>query len=188
VSDLSRLLGDVYGTSTPPAEDVDAADPTTPTAAVPAAADDPPAPPVEDVDAGHSSAAPGWADDAVLDEAFAEWVPGPPSDAVAEERDILADVEPADTVAEPIDIDAWLGPEADDDIVDADADAEASADADAMAEADELAATERFEAFVPPPASEPQPLAEGDAGWTRTSDDLLPRSRRSRRLSLTLRR
>ena len=178
MSDLSRLLGDVYGTSTPPAEDVDAADPTTPTAAVPAAADDPPAPPVEDVDAGHSSAAPGWADDAVLDEAFAEWVPGPPSDAVAEERDILADVEPADTVAEPIDIDAWLGPEADDAVF----------DADAEAEADELGATERFEAFVPPPAPDPQPVAPGDAGWTRTSDDLLPRSRRSRRLSLTLRR
>jgi hypothetical protein len=178
VSDLSRLLGDVYGASTPPAEDVDAADPTTPTAAVPAAADDPPAPPVEDVDAGDSPAAPGWADEAVLDEAFAEWVPGPPSDAVAEERDILADVEPAEAVAEPIDIDAWLGPEADDATIDADAGPEGHGD--------ELAATQRFEPFVPSPA--PEPLAQGEAGWTRTSDDLLPRGRRGRRLSLSLRR
>ena len=168
MSDLSRLLGDVYGASTPPAEDADVEDATAPTAAVPAA-DDPPAPPAEAVDAHRGAAAPVWADDAVLDEAFAEWVPGPPSDASAEERDILADVEPAEAVAEPIDIDAWLGPDAVDE-----------------PEGDQLDATAPLEAFVPPP--EPEPPAELDGPWTRTHDDLLPRGRRSRRLSLSLRR
>jgi hypothetical protein len=178
VSDLSRLLGDVYGASSPPAEDVDAADPTSPPA-VPAAADDPPAPPVEDLDAGPGPAAPGWADESVLDEAFAEWVPGPPSDADAEERDILSGVEPAEAVAEEFDIDAWLGPD----------EAGAPADVDAT-----VADQEGYEAFVPTavepellPQPEPEPVV--DAGpWTRGSDDLLPRGRRARRLSLSLRR
>ena len=128
MSDLSRLLGDVYEASTtPPSDDVDPADATTPTA--PSAADDPPAPPVEAV--GEGPRAPGWADEQVLDEAFAEWVPGPPPDASAEERDMLADVEPAETVAEPIDIDAWLGGE----VVDPDLGTDE--------------ATEAFEAFAP---------------------------------------
>jgi hypothetical protein len=166
VSDLSRLLGDVYEASTPSAEDVDAADPTTPTAAVPAA-DDPPAPPMEDAD--DRAAAPGWADESVLDEAFAEWVPGPPSDAHAEERDMLADVEPAETVAEPIDIDAWLGPD----------------EIDHGPEPEARAAPDAVEAFVPPmPADQPAPPVAADTPWTRTSDDLLPRGRRGRRLSL----
>ena len=172
MSDLSRLLGDVYGASTPSAEDVDAADPTPPTMAGPPA-DDPPPPPAEDVDAIRSPAAPGWADDEVLDEAFAEWVPGPPSDAVAEERDMLAGVEPAEAVAEEFDIDAWLGPD------------EAEAPVDAPAEADP------YEAFVPPvvqPEAQPEPQPVMDAAWTRENDDLLPRGRRGRRLSLSLRR
>jgi hypothetical protein len=172
VSDLSRLLGDVYGASSTPPDDVDAVDATAPMPAP--APDDPPAPPVEA--AGTGPAAPGWADEQVLDEAFAEWVPGPPPDASAEERGMLADVEPAETVAEPIDIDAWLGTEVVDD------DAEGGADQ----------ATEAFEAFVPPPPPEPMidddGPADADAPWTRTSDDLLPRGRRGRRLSLSLRR
>jgi hypothetical protein len=177
VSDLSRLLGDVYGASTPPAEDAEATDPTTPGAG-PAAADDPPAPPVEAVETDVTRpAAPGWADDAVLDEAFAEWVPGPPSDADAEERDILADVEPAETVAEPIDIDAWLGPDPVDEV-------EASAEADV--EAEPIEATAPLDAFVPPaePETEVHRAIEAEAAWSRESDDLLPRSRRGRRLSL----
>jgi hypothetical protein len=165
------LLGDVYGASTPPEGELEAADPTTPTA-VPAAADDPPAPPVEAGTPG--PAAPGWADDAVLDEAFAEWVPGPPADASAEERGILADVEPAETVADAIDIDAWLGP--DDGIADLDEDVE-----------NELVPTTRVEALTAAPP-EPEDHDEPDPNWTRTSDDLLPRGRRGRRLTLTLRR
>jgi hypothetical protein len=170
VSDLSRLLGDVYGASSTPSDDVDAADATTPMPAP--ALDDPPAPPVEA--AGTGPAAPGWADEQVLDEAFAEWVPGPPADASAEERGMLADIEPAETVAEPIDIDAWLGTE----VVDEDAEEAAGQ------------ATEAFEAFVPPPEPTVDDEAQADANaqWTRTSDDLLPRGRRGRRLSLSIRR
>ena len=185
MSDLSRLLGDVYGASTPPAEDAEVTEPTTPMA-TPAAADDPPAPPADAVDAGRP-AAPGWADDAVLDEAFADWVPGPPSDADAEERDILADIEPAEPVAEPIDIDAWFGTEpveAIDEVGEVD-DFQAIGTG-TEAEAAELDATVAFDDFVP--ASEPEPevrAATGTEGaWSRESDDLLPRGRRSRRLSL----
>jgi hypothetical protein len=172
VSDLSRLLGDVYGAS----EDAEATEPTTPMD-VPAAADDPPAPPVEAVEPGRSRpAAPGWADDAVLDEAFAEWVPGPPSDADAEERDILADVEPAEAVAEAIDIDAWLGPEPVEELDEVEAEAEAA----------EMDATTGFDAFVPAaePAPEVHQMTEVEGAWSRESDDLLPRGRRGRRLSL----
>jgi hypothetical protein len=176
VSDLSRLLGDVYGASTTPEGEVEASDPTTPTA-VPAAADDPPAPPVEASQPG--PAAPGWADEAVLDEAFAEWVPGPPADASAEERGILADVEPAETVADAIDIDAWLGP--DDGIADLDGGDDVD---DVGSELDPTTSVEALTAAPPEPDEHDEP----DPNWTRTSDDLLPRGRRGRRLTLTLRR
>jgi hypothetical protein len=175
VSDLSRLLGDVYGAAATPEGEQEATDPTTQTA-VPAAADDPPAPRAEA--AGSGPAAPGWADEAVLDEAFSEWVPGPPADASAEERGMLDDVEPAETVADSIDIDAWLGP--DDGIHDLDA----GHDVDADAELDPTAPVEALTAAPP----EPEDDDERDANWTRTRDDLLPRGRRARRLTLTLRR
>jgi len=178
VSDLSRLLGDVYGASSPPESEQEAADPTSPTA-VPAAADDPPAPHAEA--AGPGPAAPGWADEAVLDEAFAEWVPGPPADASAEERGMLAGVEPAETVAESIDIDAWLGPDEgldDFEVVDGD---------DGGGVEAELDPTAPVEAYTMAPP-EPEEHDEADPNWTRTSDDLLPRGRRGRRLTLTLRR
>jgi hypothetical protein len=173
VSDLSRLLGDVYEAAATPEGEQEATDPTTPTA-VPAAADDPPAPQAEA--GGPGPAAPGWADEAVLDEAFSEWVPGPPADASAEERGMLTDVEPAETVAEPIDIDAWLGP--DDGIHDLDAGHDAESELDPTAPVEALTA-------APP---EPEDQDEPDPNWTRTSDDLLPRGRRTRRLTLSLRR
>jgi hypothetical protein len=71
MSDLSRLLGDVYGTGPAVEEEVEAHEETSPLAA---------------------TATPEWADDSVLDEAFANWVPGPPSDAPAAERAALADL------------------------------------------------------------------------------------------------
>jgi hypothetical protein len=185
VSDLSRLLGDVYGASSPPEGEQEAVDPTAPAAGA-AAADDPPAPPAEA--AGPGPAAPGWADDAVLDEAFAEWVPGPPADASAEERGMLADAEPDDTVAEAIDIDAWLGPDeglADFEVVDADDDADTGGDDVVEAGLDPTAPVEALTAAPPEPEEERE---ERDPNWTRTSDDLLPRGRRGRRLTLTLRR
>jgi hypothetical protein len=43
---------------------------------------------------------------------------------------------------------------------------------------------------VPPaePGTPASPAIEVDAAWSRESDDLLPRGRRGRRLSLSLRR
>jgi hypothetical protein len=65
MADLSHLLGDVYG-------------------------DDPDGEPVRREPAAEQrSAAPDWADDSVLDAAFANWTPGPPPDAPAAEREVL---------------------------------------------------------------------------------------------------
>jgi hypothetical protein len=167
VSDLSRLLGDVYGASTPPSsDDTEPTDATAPTGP-PAAADDPPAPPVEasGVEAAEvRPAAPSWADEEVLDEAFADWVPGPPADASQEERGILDDVEPAETVGESIDIDAWLVDEGAADATGPVAAATTSGDDDVL------------EAHV-------ETVLE-ESHWDRTSDDLLPSGRRVRRLGL----
>src|SRR5215207_10792136 len=92
MSDLSRLLGDVYGPEPePPAADDEAA----------AAAE---APGAESEQARTlSGALPGWADDTVLDEAFANWVPGPPADAPSAERGMLSDLagRPAAEVTPP---------------------------------------------------------------------------------------
>ncbi|HEX2040194.1 MAG TPA: hypothetical protein VHF47_10730 [Acidimicrobiales bacterium] len=38
--------------------------------------------------------APDWADEHRLDEVFAQWTPGPPAEAPAAEREIVADVRP----------------------------------------------------------------------------------------------
>lgn len=46
------------------------------------------------------SAMPDWADEGVLDAAFANWVPGPPASAPAAERSILTDLATrAETIA-----------------------------------------------------------------------------------------
>lgn len=63
--DLSKLLGDLYQT-----DETDSPD------AMPAASSSQPA------------AAPEWANEARLDEAFASWKPGPPDDAPAAEREL----------------------------------------------------------------------------------------------------
>jgi hypothetical protein len=56
MSDLSKVLGDLYEADAP---------------AAPA----------------YQATAPAWADEARLDEAFAQWTPGPPADAPAAERE-----------------------------------------------------------------------------------------------------
>jgi hypothetical protein len=92
MSDLSRLLGDVYGTSSAPEEDQ------------PPAEEDATGPvlPAPERTAG---VLPGWADETALDEAFADWVPGPPSDAPAAERQV---VEGAAVPAADFDTAAWF--------------------------------------------------------------------------------
>lgn len=82
MADLSKVLGDVYG----------AGQPATP-AAAPAPADAEAAPRRE-------PAAPEWADDSRLDEAFANWNPGPGPDAPAAERDLFVN-----TPSRPLDED-----------------------------------------------------------------------------------
>jgi len=74
--DLSKLLGDLYETNEADAP-VDAPLADTPvgdaSATAPAAAQPP---------------GPDWADERLLDEAFASWTPGPPDDAPAAEREM----------------------------------------------------------------------------------------------------
>jgi hypothetical protein len=72
--DLSKLLGDLYETNEVVDEPVDTPLADTTSAASAASAAPPPGP--------------AWADEALLDEAFASWKPGPPDDAPAAEREI----------------------------------------------------------------------------------------------------
>ena len=85
MADLSNLLGDVYG-------------------------DDPDGEPVRrEPPAEGRSAAPAWADESVLDAAFANWTPGPPLDAPAAERAVFApSTDPAGAAPLPDDLAAAL--------------------------------------------------------------------------------
>ena len=102
MSDLSRLFGDVYGTGDERPADPEAVDEHASTAEAP----------VEGAPSGEpgqattlSGALPAWADDTVLDEAFANWVPGPPDDAPGAERGMLSDLasRPAEATSPPTD-------------------------------------------------------------------------------------
>ena len=73
MSDLSRLLGDVYGGGDQPADDQ----------GTDGAAEQP---------ATLAGALPEWAGEEVLDEAFANWVPGPPEGAPTAEHEVVAPV------------------------------------------------------------------------------------------------
>lgn len=161
MSDLSRLLGDVYGTGSEhelqPKQ-----------AAV--------ATPVAEPETSPLPAAPDWADDSVLDAAFADWVPGPPSDAPAAERAALADLaafEPApqaEPVAEP-DVAEVVGAPA------------------SLAEALPVEAAWFFDVPADQPVIAAEPLeavvdlADEPATstpWQRADDDLLPAKGRRR--------
>lgn len=82
MADLSKVLGDVYGAGQP---------------ATPA---DAPAPAGDEAAPRREPAAPEWADDSRLDEAFANWNPGPGPDAPAAERDLFVN-----TPSRPLDED-----------------------------------------------------------------------------------
>lgn len=105
MSDLSRLLDDVYqnGPVTPAAKRP-APEPAAPAAAAPAAA--PPAPPPAPAAAPPPAPDPdmAWASDESMDEAFADWVPGPGAGAPAAERELfaLADDEPTSSVLDHV--------------------------------------------------------------------------------------
>ena len=158
MSDLSRLLGDVYrsGPATPAAADETTADEeTTGTdGSGSKTTADPPRP------ATLSGALPEWADESVLDEAFANWVPGPPGDAPQAERGMLTDLAavapqvdrswPADAPPAPID-----------DRVSSLAEAVPVAPDFIFPQASDAEVTGRLPAPVP-------------GHWQRSDDDLLP--------------
>jgi hypothetical protein len=95
MADLSNLLGDVYG------DDADGK-PDVPEPAAPHQDGPRPAPEA-------TSRAPAWADESVLDAAFANWTPGPPLDAPAAERNVFSPaVDPASAPPLPDDLAAAL--------------------------------------------------------------------------------
>ena len=115
----------------------------------------------------HTGAAPEWSDEARLDEVFAFWTPGPPSDAPAAEREMAYAGGPglaAPAAPSDMDLDASF-PEAFPEL-----------------SADQIGAELPSEHG----RSEPE-LEAGEARpWSRSDDDVLPHSRRraGRRLSL----
>jgi hypothetical protein len=167
MADLSELLGDVYGG----ADDA-------PVAHEPAAADRAPTPP-------------SWADDQHLDQAFADWTPGPSADAHPAEHEVVA------TSSAPLDDDL--------------AAALSAALAAAPAHDAEIEVPAAPAPPPPPPVAAPAPAPEafsrpdaspGDlpalenvvpatpapvvaaAKWQPSDDDILPRGGGRRRLRL----
>lgn len=109
-----------------------------------------------DVYADHAAstpqAAPEWADEAHLDQAFANWTPGPPADAPAAEREMAAHV------------DLGSRRRIDDDLAAALTEALSSPPSSPEPQVAELIAE------IPTLAPEPIPLH----GWRRGDDDVLP--------------
>jgi hypothetical protein len=211
MGDLSNLLGDVYG------DDADGE----PVAPVPPAQHRDPARPGPDATSRGlpapeatsraTSAAPAWADESVLDAAFANWTPGPPLDAPAAERDVFGPpADPASAAPLPDDLAAALSaalvgaPRADVPITsqvpstpadDVDLAPFPSTSGpvdplDATASWAELAATRRAHVDYEDPFADSMPLT-GRPPWQRGDDDILPRrasSSRRGRSGLSLRR
>lgn len=142
MSDLSRLLEDVYRSG-----------PTAPAA----------------------PAAPSWSSDSALDDAFADWVPGPSDDAHAAERAFAGtDIEPAEPADEPDEPDQL-------DQLDS-LMQQAASIAAAMVE-DELEETPAVES-----APEPVAVAVPTGTWCRQDDDILPSRGHGRRGRISLKR
>jgi hypothetical protein len=200
MADLSDMLGDVYG------DDADGE----------RVAPEPPAPPrdgspalpeatgpLPEATSRATSAAPAWADESVLDAAFANWTPGPPLDAPAAERDVFAPhVDPASAAPLPDDLAAALSaalvgaPPGDVAVITPPAMSAPGMDADPTTPAPitdpaasplgggaswaELAATRRASVDYNDPFAESMPLV-GRLPWQRGDDDILPRRSASRR-------
>ncbi|HVF73433.1 MAG TPA: hypothetical protein VM938_00185 [Acidimicrobiales bacterium] len=95
---------------------------------------------------------PEWADEAHLDQAFANWTPGPPADAPAAEREMAAHVDP--TSRRRID----------DDLASALTEALSAAPAEPEPDLAELIAE------IPAAPVAPEPVRS----WSRGDDDVLP--------------
>jgi hypothetical protein len=200
MADLSNLLGNVYG------DDGDDDPAARETAAPEATSGARPAPEA-------TGAAPAWADESVLDAAFANWTPGPPLDAPAAERHVFfPSVDPASAPPLPDDLAAALSaalvgaPRADVPLIvapvvstpamDVDLPPSPSSSApvdpavDGGASWADLAATRRADVDHDDPFADSMPLT-GRLPWQRGDDDILPRrasSSRRGRSSLRLRR
>jgi hypothetical protein len=181
MADLSNLLGDVYG------DDPDGGLPDLP----------------------RREQTPEWADESVLDAAFANWVPGPPPDAPAAERGMFATrpADPASAAPLPDDLAAALSaalveapptdrppvtapvePQAPEAVPDT---ARGPALADAAPSWSELAEARRAMVDAPDPFVGAASVT-ARLPWQRGDDDILPRKTSGRRtrpsLSITLRR
>jgi hypothetical protein len=197
MADLSDMLGDVYG------DDANG-EPARPAAEAASGAQPAPKAP---------SAAPAWADESVLDAAFANWTPGPPLDAPAAERDVFAThVDPASAAPLPDDLAAALSaalvgaPAGDVSVIASPAPSSAGIDVDHALPGSpggsedtspggggswaELAAARRAHADYDDPFADSMPLG-ARLPWQRGDDDILPRrssSSRRGRGGLSLRR
>jgi hypothetical protein len=229
MGDLSNLLGDVYGDDAdgkpvapePPVQHRDEPRPPAPEAtsgARPAPEATSGARPAPEATSGarpapEASRAPAWADESVLDAAFANWTPGPPLDAPAAERDVFASpADPASAAPLPDDLAAALSaalvgaPPADVPFIASSTPSNPATDVDptpAAPTADpvgapldggaswaDLAATRRANMDHDDPFAESMPLL-GRLPWQRGDDDILPRrssSSRRGRGGLSLRR
>ena len=181
MADLSDMLGDVYG------DDADR-ERVAPESRQP-----------------HDTAppAPAWAEESVLDAAFANWTPGPPLDAPAAERDVFAPhVDPASAPPLPDDLAAALSaalvgaPPGDVAVIAAPALSDPGIAADGTSPTStsdpadgppgggaswaELAATRRASVDYDDPFAESMPLV-GRLPWQRGDDDILPRRSSSSR-------
>ena len=158
MGDLSNLLGDVYGDDGDKDKDKDkdaakdAAKPTgAPSGTDDAAEDGSTAPPDE-------GSAPEWSADERLDEAFAEWSPGPPPEAPEAERKVVELGDPGDGDLHEALAAALAAP-----ALEGDATMPAPAGDETVADAETVAAT--------------VPMARP---WQRSDDDILPAGRRRR--------
>ena len=151
MGDLSNLLGDVYGD-----DDGDGDKDAAGKAAADKAATNKAAPEGATEAAPQESGAPEWSADERLDEAFAEWSPGPPPEAPDAERKVVE-----------------IGDPGDGDLHEALAAALAQPPSDATVSSP---APEADTAAVEPVAAT-APVARP---WQRSDDDILPAGRRRR--------
>jgi hypothetical protein len=103
MSDLSRLIDDLYATSTPTTDTDESL--TAPEWPSDEALDDLYATATPTTDEGLR--APEWSSAEALDEVFASWVPGPSDDAPAAQRSVVAEATTETMIEMPAD-DGWL--------------------------------------------------------------------------------
>ena len=199
MADLSDMLGDVYGDDANGKPHVPEPPPEAASGAGPAQEAPSRAGPAPEA----TSTAPAWADESVLDAAFANWTPGPPLDAPAAEREVFAPrVDPASAPPLPDDLAAALSaalvgaPPGDVAVIAPPAPSSPGVDDGLTPPTSisgpvdsplgtggswaELAATRRGHAGYDDPFAGSMPLV-GRLPWQRGDDDILPRRSSSSR-------